>query len=50
MNVLVMLADDPLLGAAFAITFLLLGAEACIVWRALRTSGTHALSHRRGKR
>ncbi|BAO92389.1 hypothetical protein [Caballeronia cordobensis] len=36
MNVLSMLAANPILAAALAITFLLMGAEAWLVYRALR--------------
>lgn len=35
-SVLAMLAANPILSAAFAITFLLMGAEAWLVHRALR--------------
>ncbi|BAN28101.1 hypothetical protein [Caballeronia insecticola] len=40
-SVLTMLAANPLLSAALAITFLLMGAEAWLVRRALRESELH---------
>jgi hypothetical protein len=36
MNILAMLVANPILSAALAITFLLMGAEAWLVHRALR--------------